>query len=160
MLKFACALVCVKDMALSRRFYEECLGQKVRFDFGEDVEFEGGFTIHQQDHFQKLLGGEQFAMASKAHWGELYFDADDDIAIFEQRLRDFGVELIHAVREEPWGQRVMRAYDPDGHVMEIGETMEAAVLRLFQQGGTVESICQRTGMPRSFVERALRGGEE
>lgn len=46
----------------------------------------------------------------------------------------------------------MRVYDPDGHVVEIGETMEAVVQRMYQQGLPAESICHKTGMPQSFVD--------
>lgn len=158
MLKYQGVLIVVNDMAVSRRFYEECLGQKVLFDFGVDVAFEGGLTIHQKDHFQELLGGERFAVVIKSHAGELYFESAE-IETFEQRLKETGVEFIHPIREQPWAQRVMRIYDPDGHVIEIGESMEAAVLRLYQQGSSLESICQRTGMPRSFVEGAIKPAE-
>jgi hypothetical protein len=66
-----------------------------------------------------------------------------------------GVEFIHPTREQPWGQRVMRVYDPDGHVLEIAETMESTVQRFAHQGLSVEDICKRTGMPRAYVEAAL-----
>lgn len=156
MLKYGGVLIAVQDIASSRRFYEGCLGQKVGMDFGVNVGFEGGFAIHQKDHFQELLGGEGFAAVTKAHTGELYFETDE-IETFEQRLKGEGMEFVHPIREQPWAQRVMRVYDPDGHVVEIGETMEACVQRLFAQGGTVESICQRTGMPRPFVEGVIGG---
>lgn len=151
MLKYQGVLIAVEDIAVSRRFYEECLGQKVQLDFGVNVGFEGGLAIHLKGNFQELLGGERFVAVKKSHDGELYFESDE-VGVFEQRLKDEGVEFIHPIREQPWGQRVMRFYDPDSHVVEIGETMEAVVLRLYQQGGSVESICQKTGMPRPFVE--------
>ncbi len=155
MLKYQGVLIAVKDITISRRFYEECLGQKVALDFGVNVGFEGGLAIHQKDHFQELLGGERYAALTKSHAGELYFETDEVEAV-EQRLKAAGMEFIHPVREQPWGQRVMRLYDPDGHVVEIGETMEAVVLRFYRQGSSVESICQKTGMPRQFVEGTIR----
>ncbi len=155
MLKYQGMLIAVEDVAVSRRFYEECLGQKVMLDFGVNVGFEGGLAIHLKRHFQELLGGgERFAAVTKSHSGELYFESDE-VEVFEQRLKDAGVEFIHAVCEQPWGQRVMRFYDPDGHVVEIGETMEAVVQRFYQQGSSVENICQKTGMPRPFVEGVI-----
>jgi catechol 2,3-dioxygenase-like lactoylglutathione lyase family enzyme len=157
MLKYEGALIAVQDIAVSRRFYEECLEQKVKFDFNVDVSYEGGLTLHQKDHFQDLLGGERFPVLSKAHSGELYFETDD-LDLFERRLQSIGTEFIHPVREQPWGQRVMRFYDPDGHVIEIGESMQAVVRRFHHQARSVESICQQTGMPRPFVEDALGAG--
>jgi len=159
MLKFGCPLVVVDDMARSRHFYEQLLGQKVKFDFGEDVSFEGNFTIHLKSHFQALLGGAaQYPVTQKAHNGELYFEAleADEVESIYQRLKRAEVEFIHGIREEPWGQRVMRLYDPDGHVVEIGEAMEAAIGRFYRQGLPAERICEKTGMPREFVEQAIQ----
>ncbi len=95
---------------------------------------------------------------TRSHDGELYFETDEVEAV-EQRLKAAGMEFIHPVCEQPWGQRVMRLYDPDGHVVEIGETMEAVVLRFYSQGFSVDSICQKTGMPGQFVEGTIRAVE-
>jgi predicted enzyme related to lactoylglutathione lyase len=160
MLKYVCALIAVEDVAVSRRFYEECLGQKVTADFGENVGFEGSFAIHRKGHFQGLLGGgERFRATTRSHWGELYLETDEIEAV-EQRLIEAGVEFIHPIREQPWGQRCMRLYDPDGHVLEIGEPMETMVLRYYRQGASVESICQKSGMPRAYVEGVVGAVEE
>ncbi len=83
MLKYQGVLIAVKDVAVSRRFYEECLGQKVQMDFGVNVGFAGGFAIHQKDHFQELLGGgEHFVAVTKSHAGELYFESDEAYTCF------------------------------------------------------------------------------
>lgn len=154
-LKFNAPLIVVDDMARSRHFYEQLLGQKVKFDFGPNVQFDN-FSIHLKSHFQSLLGAEaQYPVTAKAHWGELYFEADEIEPIY-QRLNGEGIEFIHPICEQPWGQRVMRFYDPDGHVIEIGETMEAAVQRLYGQGLSNDLIMERTGMPRGFVEGAIQ----
>jgi catechol 2,3-dioxygenase-like lactoylglutathione lyase family enzyme len=155
MLKFDAPLIVVEDMARSRKFYEQILGQKVKFDFGENVPFEG-FSLHLRSHFQSLLGNAtQYPVTPKAHWGELYFETDELEPIY-QRLNQAGVEFIHPVREQPWGQRVMRFYDPDGHIIEIGETMQAVVWRLHEQGLSAEMIHQKSGMPHDFIEHVIQ----
>ncbi len=155
MLKFDAPLIVVDDMARSRYFYEQLLGQKVKFDFGQNVPFEG-FSIHLKSHFQSLLGDvAQYPVAPKAHWGELYFETDE-LEPIQQRLNEAGVEFIHPVREQPWGQRVMRFYDPDGHIVEIGETMEAVVWRFHEQGLSIDSISQKSSMPREFIENVIK----
>ncbi len=151
MLKFVSPLIVVEDMARSRQFYEQLLGQKVKFDFGVDVCFEGDFTIHLKSHFQSLLGdATKYPIMAKAHNGELYFDSDNIESMY-QRLQAAGVEFIEAIQEQPWGQRAMRLYDPDGHIIEIGEPMEAAVRRLYGQGWSIDRIAAKTGMPREFI---------
>jgi catechol 2,3-dioxygenase-like lactoylglutathione lyase family enzyme len=155
MLKFISPLIVVEDVAASRRFYEDCLEQKVLYDFGEDVQFEGGFSIHQKAHFQTLLGDEQsYVITLRSNAGELYFETEN-IEAAQARLRLSGADFIHEVKEQPWGQRAMRLYDLDGHILEIGESMESAVRRLHEQGLTAEEIVKKTGMPKEFVEGAL-----
>ncbi len=159
MLKFNAPLIVVDDMARSRHFYEQLLDQKVKFDFGPNVQFDN-FSIHLKSHFQALLGEvRQYPVTRKANWGELYFEADE-IDLIHQCLNEAGVEFIHPICEQPWGQRVMRLYDPDGHIVEIGETMEAVVQRLYEQGLFIDLIMERTGMPREFVEQAIQAQAE
>ena len=155
MLKFDAPLIVVEDMARSRHFYETLLGQKVKFDFGPNIPFEG-FSLHLRSHFQSLLGdAAQYPVIQKAHWGELYFETDE-LEPIGQRLNAAGVEFIHAICEQPWGQRVMRFYDPDGHIIEIGETMEAVVWRFHEQGLSTDMIHTKTGMPEAFIKNAIQ----
>lgn len=39
-LKYTCCLITVSDIKHSRKFYEEMLGQKVKFDFDENITFQ------------------------------------------------------------------------------------------------------------------------
>ena len=43
-IRFQTALLFVKDVTVSRAFYEKYLQQKVEYDFGKDVVFHGGFV--------------------------------------------------------------------------------------------------------------------
>lgn len=51
-MKFKCALYVVNDIQQSRAFYENLLDQKVKYDFGENVTFEGDFSIQEKKVFQ------------------------------------------------------------------------------------------------------------
>ena len=155
MLKFDAPLIVVNDMVRSRYFYEELLGQKVKFDFGPNVPFEG-FSIHLKSHFQSLLGEvAHYPVTEKAHWGELYFETDELKPIYH-RLYEAGVEFLHPICEQPWGQRVMRFYDPDGHIIEIGETMDAVVWRFYEQGLSIDIISEKSSMPPEFIESVIK----
>ena len=156
MLKFICPLIVVDDIARSRNFYEQLLGQKVKFDFGQDVQFDGDFSIHLKPHYQALLGGAaQYPVTKRAHWGELYFEIDELEPVY-QRLLEADVEFIHSIQEQPWGQRVMCFYDPDDHLVEIGESMEAVVLRFYKQGLSIDLISEKSSMPPEFVEHVIQ----
>jgi len=79
----------------------------------------------------------------------------DDLEEIQETLQHAHVTFIHALQEQPWGQRVVRVYDPDDHIVEIGETMELVVLRLHEQGRSVDEICTKTGMSREFVTQTI-----
>lgn len=153
-MKFVCVLLVVEDMARAREFYEQVLGQKVKYDFGEDVTYEGDFTIHLGAHYRRLLGVEGHAAGQPAHNFELYFENEDLDGTYAV-LRRRGVRFVHELREQPWGQRVMRFYDPDGNVIEVGESMETVARRYHGQGMTPAEICTRTSLPPEFVAKAL-----
>lgn len=51
-MKYKCPLIVMHDIQVSRNFYENILGQKVKYDFGENIQFEDGFAIHLKEHYK------------------------------------------------------------------------------------------------------------
>jgi catechol 2,3-dioxygenase-like lactoylglutathione lyase family enzyme len=150
-IKFESAVIMVKDVGVSRQFYEGVLGQEVFMDFGPNVSFAGGlFSIWRVDHAHEIMFGES---ANEVGQGEMevYFEADDLDAVM-QRLTDAKVEFVHPLREQPWGQRVVRVYDPDGHIVEVGEPIPVFVARFLDQGMSVEQAAERTSIPMEVVQ--------
>lgn len=150
--RMAGTLVTVADVAASRRFYVEALGQKVKFDFGENLAFESGLSIQERRHFREMVGlGE-----GQAAPGELYFESEDvegvyaRVAAWRPALR-----IVQRPLEHPWGQRVFRFLDPDGHLVEVGEPMEAVARRLASQGMALGDICRKSQLPMAEVRRIL-----
>ena len=74
-MRFASALIAVKDMKVSRDFYEGLLGLRVEFDFGKNLSFEGGLAL--QESFAQLIGMQPDAVIWRANNGELYFEEED-----------------------------------------------------------------------------------
>jgi len=52
-------------------------------------------------------------------------------------------------------QRVFRFYDPDNHIIEVGESMEYVAFRLHKEGLSSDEISASTLMPAEFVEQAI-----
>jgi len=117
--RFVSSLITVADIKRSRNFYEEVLGQKVEADYCENVSF-GSFCIHLTSHFQKLIDNKP--ITNCANNFELYFDSDD-LTQTVKKLQECNVQFIHEIREMPWKQKVIRFYDPDNNIIEIGEPM-------------------------------------
>ena len=147
-MEFQGVLFAVRSMAVSRPFYETVLGRKVALDLGANLVFEGGPTL--QEGFAGLVGFPEERTVYRSHNAELYFESesfDADVS----RVRAAGVELLHEVKEYPWGQRVLRFYDPDGHIIELGESMKTVVLRFLDQGLSEEEAARRSQFPLEFV---------
>lgn len=154
-MKFICPLIAVDDIEISRRFYENVLNQKVKYDFGENVTFEGDFSIHLKSHFLELLNLSSNDITQKSNNSELYFEEDNLDGLLE-KLKEYGsLEYIHGIKEQPWGQRVIRFYDPDMHIVEVGESMESVARRFLSKGLSIEETAKRISMPEEFVKQCL-----
>jgi catechol 2,3-dioxygenase-like lactoylglutathione lyase family enzyme len=151
-MKFKCPLIVVDDIDRARKFYTEVLNQKVQLDFGENITFEGPFAIHLKSHFQKLI--QNLPITNYSNHSELYFEHDDVLGL-QAQLEKAGVRFVHKTIQQPWKQYVMRFYDPDGNLLEIGESMEYLCKRLKDEGLVESEICSTTGLPIQFVKNAL-----
>lgn len=155
-MKFKCSLFAVENIDLSRRFYEEILEQKVKYDFGENVTFHGDFAIQETKHYSNMIKIDRNEIIRKSNSCELYFETEDlDEAYIRLKESDFNIEFIHNIIEHPWGQRVIRFYDPNSIIIEVGESMESVVRRMNSQGYTLEEIVEKSQHPLEFVKNAI-----
>jgi catechol 2,3-dioxygenase-like lactoylglutathione lyase family enzyme len=152
-MKFVRPLIVVRDIGVSRAFNEEVLGQRVLHDHGENVAFEGGFAIHQRAHFSSLIGVAESDIVRGSNNAELYFEEEDLDGFLERLSGMASVRYVHGPIEQPWGQRAVRIYDPDMHIIEVGEPMESVVARYLASGLSVEETARRTSMPEEFVRQ-------
>ena len=127
-------------------------GGLVVLDFGENVTFSGGFAI--QEKFAWLTGLAEDSVRSRPNNMELYFETDD-LDAFMQRLGEWPdpVELLHPPHKYGWQQCTVRFYDPDGHIIEVGEAMEVVIRRCLAEGHTAEETAALTQHPLEFVLR-------
>ena len=152
-MKFICPLIVVEDIQKSREFYENVLEQTVKADFGENVTFAGDFSIHQKEHFQSLIRGNPIIPKSNSF--ELYFE-HDDLSSIVKKIKVLGLEFIHEIVEQPWKQQVIRFYDYDKNMIEIGERLEHTAFRLSKQDYSIEDICKITYLNKEAVEEAIK----
>lgn len=156
-MKFISALITVDDIDRSRHFYTGLLEQEIKFDFGENITFHGDFAIHLRSHFKELIDNKE--IKDKANNCELYFEYDN-LEKMELKLNKEGVEFVHEIREQPWRQKVMRFYDPDENIIEVGESMEHLSNRLHREGIEVKEISKITNMPQDFVKNSIARYEQ
>ena len=154
-MKFVCPLIAVSDLETSKSFYKEILGQEVTLDLGWNVSFSGGFAI--QLNFDKLLGLDPDSVVRKSHNFELYFEEDDFDAFLKKLEQRDDIEYVHPCKKYDWQQRVVRIYDPDKHIIEIGEAMAAIAKQYLAEGKTVEETAQIIHHPVAFVQAVADG---
>lgn len=71
-------------------------------------------------------------------------------------LKEYDIEYVHPIMEHSWGQRVVRFYDPDKHIIEVGENMKVVCKRFLDSGMTPEQVAKRMDVPMKFVNACMR----
>lgn len=152
-MKLCTTLLAVRDMDKSLKFYHDIFDQEVTLDLGWNKVLSGGFTL--QLNFDKLVGFDSSTMKWKTNNMELYFEVND-LDAFIDKLSRFDIEYVHGAKTYPWLQRVVRIYDPDFHMIEIGESMGGIMLRLKNEGKSVDKIAKLTQHPKDTVIELLK----
>ena len=76
----------------------------------------------------------------KSNNTEIVFE-EQDFDGFLNKLKEFlDMEYLGEVIEHSWGQRVIRFYNLDGHIIEVGEDMKMVIKRFLASGMTMEEV--------------------
>ena len=140
-MKYVCTVISVADISIARKFYEELFGLEVYQDYGKNIAFSCGLAL-QQD-FDWLVSIPKEKVLKKSNNAEVVFE-EQDFDGFLNRLKEYPeIEYLGEVIEHSWGQRVIRFYDLDGHLIEVGEDMKMVVRRFLNTGMTMEEVSER-----------------
>lgn len=115
-------LLVVKDIEASKAFYKELFGLQVLTDFGRNVILTEGLVLQEESLW------EEFVDAEVKHGGnsmELYFE-ENNLDAFAEKIEasSHDIQYVNRLMEHEWGQRVIRFYDLDMHLIEVGESLE------------------------------------
>lgn len=119
-MRFINPLPFVRNMAMSKAFYQDIMQLHVVEDHRNFVRFKGWFALHEghslhQTIFQTAPQAPPFGRDNFV----LYFE-DEHLEQAFARIAPH-VTLIHPIKTQDWGQNVFRFFDPDRHIVEIGE---------------------------------------
>ena len=153
-MKYSGTLIAVSDMKRARALYEGLMGCEVAMDLGVHVAYKNGVFLQTKETWTEFIERDVSTISFGGNDAELYFD-EHDMDSFLQRLEAFGVELVHPLKEHGWGQRVVRFYDPDMHIIEVGEHMADVTRRFFAQGMTREQTAKRMDVPLEMLDAFL-----
>lgn len=145
-------MLVVADIDKSVEFYKKVLGLHVIMDFGANKTLTGGLALQTLETWQEFIGANNVSFGSNSF--EVYFE-EEDFDKFADHLKECEVKYVHPIKEHSWGQRVVRIYDPDRHIIEIGENMKVVCKRFLNQGMTPEQVAERMDVPMKFVNACM-----
>lgn len=149
-MKFCTALLAVKDMEKSLRFYRELLNQEVVMDLGQNKTLTCGIAL--QEGFDQLAKFPSDSMHFHSNTMELYFETEDFDGFLALLDVHPEVERLHDAETYPWLQRGIRIFDPSGHMIEVSESMYSVAARQFEQGKSVEETAGLIQHPVPVVQ--------
>ncbi|MBR2029933.1 MAG: VOC family protein [Clostridia bacterium] len=152
-MKMKNSMLIVADIDKSAEFYKKVLGLNVIMDFGANKTLTGGLVLQTLGTWQKFIDSDDISFGSNSF--EIYFETDD-FDTFAEKLKTCDVQYLHPIKEHSWGQRVVRIYDPDRHIIEIGENIKTVCKRFLNSGMTPEQVAQRMDVPIKFVNSCMR----
>ena len=143
-----------ENVAKSKDFYQNILGQEVILEIGEiNISFKGGLALWDKKYAQNNIFGKT-KPSGKSDDLEIYLETSDIDGAFK-RITDSGIKVIHPISVQPWQQKVFRINDPDGFIVEVAEKMDDVIKRLKSEGLSEKEISAKTFMPEEYVNSVI-----
>ena len=116
-------LIVVKDIEKSRQFYHDLFGIDLVLDNDGNMILTEGLVLQDEKIWKNFLGKD---IISKSNSCELYFEEQDIEAFIEKLERMYpDIGYVNRLMTHSWGQRVIRFYDLDGNLIEVGTPIES-----------------------------------
>ena len=120
-MKLKNVLIVVKDIERARQFYHDLFGLTMILDNEGNMILTEGLVLQDEKIWKEFLGRDIIPQNNSC---ELYFE-ESDIEVFAEKLERLypDVRYVNRLMTHSWGQRVIRFYDPDGNLIEVGTPM-------------------------------------
>lgn len=120
-MKLKNVLIVVKDIEKSKQFYHDLFGLDVILDNDGNVILTEGLVLQDEKVWRAFLGKD---IIPKSNSVELYFEEQDIEAFIEKLEQAYpSIQYVNKLMTHSWGQKVIRFYDPDGNLIEVGTPM-------------------------------------
>ena len=111
-------LIVVKDIEKSRKFYHDLFGIDLVLDNDGNMILTEGLVLQDEKIWRSFLNKD---IIPKSNSCELYFEEQDIESFIEKLERLYPkIEYVNHLMTHSWGQRVIRFYDLDGNLIEVG----------------------------------------
>lgn len=117
----------IDDLARTKAFYGDVFGLAVLFEDDQSVGFDFGNTILnclQVDEAPGLIAPAKVADRASGARMQLTIWVEDTDAICAE-VQGKGVSLLNGPIDRPWGVRTACVEDPDGHIWEFAQQLQA-----------------------------------
>ena len=111
-------LIVVKDIDKSIKFYHDLFGLNTALDNDGNVILTEGLVLQEEKIWKDFIGKD---IIHDNNACELYFE-EKEIETFVDKLERLYPEIryVNKLMEHSWGQKVVRFYDLDGNLIEVG----------------------------------------
>ena len=114
-------LIVVKDIEKSRKFYQDLFGIELVLDNDGNMILTEGLVLQDEKIWKSFLDRD---IVPKSNSCELYFEEQDIESFIEKLERLYpSIEYVNRLMTHSWGQWVIRFYDLDGNLIEVGTPM-------------------------------------
>lgn len=153
-MKFKNSVLIVEDMKQSIDFYKNILGLVVLKDLRGYCILSSGIILQSKETWKDMIRKKDDEIITYNHAFVQCYETED-IDLFMEILNDNNIPLIHPLKEWNYGQRIVRFYDPDGHVIEVGESLKKVVRRNLNRGLSLEEIAKSIGLSVDYIKETI-----
>lgn len=111
-------LIVVRDIEASRKYYHDLFGLELILDNDGNMILTEGLVLQDIRYWKQFLGRDVIPENNSC---ELYFE-EANLEAFVEKLERLYPETVFVNRlmTHSWGQKVVRFYDLDGNLIEVG----------------------------------------
>ena len=111
-------LLVVKDIEKSKQFYHDLFGLDVLLNNDGNMILTEGLVLQDKKIWKEFLERD---INPKSNSCELYFE-EPNIEVFIEKMEKLypDIEYVNPLMTHSWGQKVVRFYDLDGNLIEVG----------------------------------------
>ena len=114
-------LIVVEDIEKSKKFYHDLFGLDTILDNDGNVILTEGLVLQDEQIWKSFLEKEVIPENNAC---ELYFE-EKNIEAFVEKLDKLypDIKYVNRLMTHSWGQKIVRFYDLDGNLIEVGTPM-------------------------------------
>lgn len=114
-------LIVVKDMEKAVKFYHDLFGLDVLLNQDGNVILSEGLVLQDKAIWKQFLNRD---IIPENNASELYFE-EPNIEAFVEKMKELypDIRYVNELMTHSWGQKVIRFYDLDGNLIEVGTPM-------------------------------------